>query len=93
MSYSQWRVNTHLCRLMSEINVKTVIKPSLLKNGTITSNISSRLSLASRDELLGKLRRIFTLTLVDTPSGFCVCLQMWMWAQAEGLEKRYGNRG
>lgn len=24
---------------------------------------------------------------------FCVCVQMWMWAQAEDLSNRYGNRG
>lgn len=35
MSYSQWRVNAHLCGLMSEINVKTVMKPSLFKMGQL----------------------------------------------------------
>lgn len=61
--------------LMSEMNVKRVIKSSLFKMGQLPAIFVVNYI---EDDLLGKCRRISTLTLVDTPSGFCVCLQMWV---------------
>lgn len=40
----------------------------------------------------GKTQEDF-LTYTCRHSIRILCLQMWMWAQAEGLGKRYGNRG
>lgn len=54
---------------MSVMNVKTLIKVLLFKMGQLPAMVTVNYI---EDDLLGKCRRIFTLTHVETSSRFCL---------------------
>ena len=64
---------------------------------TILDNYRQKFNLVvshTEDDLLGKLSAdSLTDTFRRSIQIRCVCLQMWMWAQAEHLGRRYGNGG